>query len=140
MRRALAVRLARHPATAPRPPPPAPPQILRFCTYHGPAPSSLLPARAQRYSAQTMEQLHTLFNEYDEDGGGTIDRAELHSGLADVFKAIFPVDTRAISPGSVARQRAHQETFISEISASVEGVEELTFEDFTRLMGPYLTG
>ena len=90
------------------------------------------------YSTEVMEQLRVLFDEYDEDGGGTIDRDELHNGLSAVFQALYPQDTRAISPGGVQRQREREAAFIADIAASLGDAQEIDFPAFCKLMGPSL--
>ena len=114
-------------------------EILAFVTYDGPAVDTGT-GRPRKLAAETVAQLRQLFELYDTDGSGTIDRDELRTALAAILATIHGDadgggggDAAAADAAASAARR--QEAFFASMDQTGDG--EVDFAEFCAVMGAY---
>ena len=110
-------------------------EIISFASYVGPAPSVMAESKEKAYSEETIGQLRELFNIYDTDGSGSIDRTEmaaalkamasLTGGTADTNQSSAPTNLNVIEDAQALLE-----------SADDTGDGEISFDEFVQLMAP----
>jgi hypothetical protein len=138
-------------------------EIVAFVTYVGPPPQQVAKAPEKVFSEETIQQMRELFNIYDADGSGSIDRSE----MAAVLQAMAGIMSPSVggSSGGSGSSGSHEnkgggkgggahagpqppghqsaatlaaledaEKIMS--SADDSGDGEISFDEFVKLMGP----
>jgi Ca2+-binding EF-hand superfamily protein len=111
-------------------------EILAFVTYDGPAVDTQ--ARKKVYSAETVAQLRSLFELYDTDGSGAIDREEMRAALRAVVSTFYAPPTSSDEPLSAevaAAAQQREDAFFATMDKSGDG--EVDFAEFVALMSPF---
>lgn len=111
-------------------------EIIAFATYVGPPPRTIAESKEKAYSEETVAQLRELFNIYDTDGSGAIDKSEMAAALQAVAGLTGNSAFQLPVPGGRVTSGALEDANLVMSSADDSGDGEISFEEFVQLMAP----
>ncbi|RYG57242.1 EF-hand domain-containing protein [archaeon] len=107
-------------------------EILAYTTYAGPS-AERIRAEYIKRNPEALELLRDLFNAYDADGSGSIDRSELKNAFAAVRGMYTKKSSEYMSADKLSEDTID---IMANVDASGDG--EISFEEFVVLVGPHL--